>query len=413
MSKKNSLFLFILICLFVFVGIDRVEADQLGDNSNSPITCLYRKYSSTKDTSVNGWFLLTDTGNQTDVYFNPSSMLYTDSNWKKLEDTNLNLGFDINWDGNAAKINGEWSCPRYMYKYLGNLIDGKVHFGDNLKSIELGDNVSLGFSNVYVDLINTSYASFEDLNSGKEKFTIIGKEEIRNGYTLREPVDGYKTCMFVSCSSSSICERIIQLDFNDTDFKYYTNFIKDGELNGTMNMISIIDLNSFSGSCPLELFVADAAEVETLSPITNTIMNWYISSNIEPPAGVIGNMPWESYVNVRKKGDKTTIVHEGNIIPIESCSDLLSSDALDLIKGAITLVKILVPIALIVFGIADFGMAVFSGKEDDMKKKATKFGKRVIIAIIIFFVPSLMELLLTIASKIWDFIDPTLCGIFE
>lgn len=405
MSKKNCLFMFILICLFMFVGIDRVEAyDWLGDET---LTCLYRKYQSSSDPSVSGWFLLTGSGSEIDVYFNSSSMLYSDNNWKKLEDTGLDLKFNFA-NEDIGLIDNKRSCPLYVYKYTGELLDGKVHFSTTLPLKNIGP------SYVYTPLIASVYASFEDLNTGNEDFDFIGKEAIRNGYTLHETDDGYKSCIFASCSSNSICERIVQIDFNDNDYKVYTNFItdKDWELTTfrVRNLISITDLNSFGGSCPVEIFVADG---EDLRITQNAEHRWWISTTTEKRGVGANKIPWVSYPNIRKKGDKTEIVHEGNIIPIVSCSDLLSSDALELIRDAITFVKILIPLALIVFGVADFGMAVFSGKEDDMKKKSTKFGKRVLIAIIIFFVPSLMELLLTLASMVWDFIDPTLCGIFK
>ena len=43
----------------------------------------------------------------------------------------------------------------------------------------------------------------------------------------------------------------------------------------------------------------------------------------------------------------------------------------------------------------------------------SKFIKRLIVAVIIFLVPSLLQLLLSIASNIWPEIDATMCGIFS
>ena len=84
---------------------------------------------------------------------------------------------------------------------------------------------------------------------------------------------------------------------------------------------------------------------------------------------------------------------------------------LKILHDAVNLVKILVPLILIALGIVDFAKAVFGSKEDDMKKSASRFIKRVIIAIVIFFIPSFLNVILTIAHSIWGNIDPSLCGI--
>ena len=71
----------------------------------------------------------------------------------------------------------------------------------------------------------------------------------------------------------------------------------------------------------------------------------------------------------------------------------------------------MIPLLLIALGIVDFAKAVFGGNEDNMKKSAVKFGKRVLIGIVIFFIPSILNIILDIANKIWGNIDPSLCGI--
>ena len=50
----------------------------------------------------------------------------------------------------------------------------------------------------------------------------------------------------------------------------------------------------------------------------------------------------------------------------------------------VNIVKIGIPILLIGLGTLDFSKAIFSGKEDDMKKNQEKFIKRIIISVCIF-----------------------------
>ena len=100
-------------------------------------------------------------------------------------------------------------------------------------------------------------------------------------------------------------------------------------------------------------------------------------------------------------------------ITISSCEDLFkdADDLLSLVKSGITIVKIAVPLILIVMGTMDFAQAIFASSEDGIKKAQSKFTKRVIIAVVIFLIPSILKVLLSIAHSIWPIVDATLCGI--
>jgi len=73
-----------------------------------------------------------------------------------------------------------------------------------------------------------------------------------------------------------------------------------------------------------------------------------------------------------------------------------------LINKILGYVRIIVPILVIILGILDFAKAVFAGKEDEMKKAQTTFIKRLIIGILVFFVPVLVNLIMSFADMIWE-----------
>ena len=114
-----------------------------------------------------------------------------------------------------------------------------------------------------------------------------------------------------------------------------------------------------------------------------------------------------------KASEKFTIDMKFAKITISSCEDLFkdADDLLDLIKSGITIVKIAIPLILIVMGTMDFAQAIFASSEDGIKKAQSKFTKRVIIAVVIFLIPSILKALLSIAHSIWPVVDATLCGI--
>ena len=106
-------------------------------------------------------------------------------------------------------------------------------------------------------------------------------------------------------------------------------------------------------------------------------------------------------------GDKTSIL---------DCDTLLSGDGgsdgiIKILKIIVNITKFLVPIILVVMGSIDFIQAIFAQSEDGMKKAQAKFIKRVIIAIIIFLIPSILKAILTIANGIWPAISSDFCGI--
>lgn len=69
------------------------------------------------------------------------------------------------------------------------------------------------------------------------------------------------------------------------------------------------------------------------------------------------------------------------------------------LSEAITIIKIFIPIALILFGMLDLGKAVMSNDEKTMKEGQGKFIKRCVYAIIVFFIVAIVQLLAGILDK--------------
>ena len=69
------------------------------------------------------------------------------------------------------------------------------------------------------------------------------------------------------------------------------------------------------------------------------------------------------------------------------------------ISSVVNIIKIIVPIFLIVFGMLDMGKAVMSNDEKVMKEAQGKLIKRVIYAIIVFFVVAIVQFLVSLLSK--------------
>lgn len=64
-------------------------------------------------------------------------------------------------------------------------------------------------------------------------------------------------------------------------------------------------------------------------------------------------------------------------------------------------VRIIVPILIILLGTLDFAKAVLAGKEDNMRKAQSTFIKRVIAGVVVFFIPTLVDIIMGLADIVW------------
>lgn len=71
----------------------------------------------------------------------------------------------------------------------------------------------------------------------------------------------------------------------------------------------------------------------------------------------------------------------------------------NLIRLVVFAIKVIVPIGLVIFGMIDLGQAVIKQKDDEIKKQQTLFVKRVIAAVLVFLVVSIVQLVISLIDK--------------
>lgn len=86
------------------------------------------------------------------------------------------------------------------------------------------------------------------------------------------------------------------------------------------------------------------------------------------------------------------------------------SDLIPYIREVYDYLKIIMPIALIIFGAVDFTGPVLSSDKDALKKAGIKFTKRCIVVIAIFLVPAVLRFVLQAYSDATGK-DASLCGL--
>lgn len=73
-----------------------------------------------------------------------------------------------------------------------------------------------------------------------------------------------------------------------------------------------------------------------------------------------------------------------------------------LLKSVFTLLQWGIPIVLILFGAIDLGKAVMASKDDEMKKAQGTLIKRVVYAVLIFFLFTIVTLVISMVSDSRD-----------
>ncbi len=68
------------------------------------------------------------------------------------------------------------------------------------------------------------------------------------------------------------------------------------------------------------------------------------------------------------------------------------------VHTAVVIIKIAIPILLIIFGMLDLGKAVVASKEDEIKKGQQTFVKRLVAAVLVFFVVLIVQIVVKFAS---------------
>lgn len=70
------------------------------------------------------------------------------------------------------------------------------------------------------------------------------------------------------------------------------------------------------------------------------------------------------------------------------------ADIANLTRLVVTILKIAIPVILVIYGILDLAKAVMANEEKEMKEAQKRLIKRIIYALVVFFVITLVQLLI-------------------
>lgn len=73
-----------------------------------------------------------------------------------------------------------------------------------------------------------------------------------------------------------------------------------------------------------------------------------------------------------------------------------------MIDSVLQYVRVIVPMLIIVLGVIDLSKAVISSKEDEMRKTQKTFIKRILLGLVVFFVPLIVNVIMDLADIVWE-----------
>jgi len=89
----------------------------------------------------------------------------------------------------------------------------------------------------------------------------------------------------------------------------------------------------------------------------------------------------------------------------DACAGL--GPIVSVVKGLFNIIKLIVPIALLIFGVLDLAKAVIASDEKEIKGATSKFIKRAVAAVAVFFAVTIVDALMGLVGKGEDSADGT------
>lgn len=336
-----------------------------------------------------------------------------DSNWGILfENQKDNNG---EFEGKKSKITFNFTIDQYYYKSNGTIQEFPRYWDEK--------NNELVECPYCLDYKNNKY-TFKDGYDSKNKVT---SNSCPSGYTkltgnsitsTKENQDWTAECVYGTENQITISfndeyinikdeavnnavgknvdiSETKQVTFPDTTFKEIRHGIKNN-----ITLSSMLSTFKSQNSCPTVIYKGYRETNSNAVTTGNTICYALIRSDACGNAQIYTINDGLTKINKQKKEEKEKKEYK--------CG-LFGQDTINFINDIMKWFRIIAPILLICFGILDFAKATFSGKEDEMQKNRDKFIKRIIAAILLFLVPIFVNLVLTLANDVWDWISPETC----
>ena len=198
---------------------------------------------------------------------------------------------------------------------------------------------------------------------------------------------GDSSCITSSPNTSSNAQFI-----TGTEWKNYHN------INNCNNMPQEIYYSNNGGKVSFNTSSKSGYKTATLDTTTRCVSNVYSSDGVNSEDGKSNTPTPTPTNNGNTNQNNNSNSYKGEEL-VNGCPKILLP-AFKLIRKILKpIVQIGIPILLIVMGTVDFGKAVASSDDKNIKEAGNKFLKRCIAAVVVFFVITIVSLLMGMLSK--------------
>ena len=288
-----------------------------------------------------------------------------------------------NYNNSSVYVKGEnflYECPKCFR------IDGTEAIGSDVSGVSSNGNAS---DFACQDSKNLKYDSEISDNSSAGSGENTSDEELTCN-------DNWN--MICKYGNNENHAKKIILKYNSKDFTLYRigDSIPDNQIRDDISIDKILKIND--GKCPENIY----------SFIDGYNEEFYLNDaqNGDKKPAKANNV----YSRTSSKdcgSDGTGSKKTG--WTINNCKQLFGDDLIKIIDKIMKYIKILIPILLLIFGTTDFFTAIFSSDQEEMLAKRKKFFKRLIAAIIVFIVPTFVNLVLKLSNSVWSNIHEETC----
>lgn len=443
---KNKKLLYILLTMITFFSYN------LTVNAAQELTCVYEA----GDYDIKTILIQYESGERIFYTNSDKNATLDTTGWAKQTDWTIIL--DSNTDKDSS--GNLKSCPKHVQHYQENNENEKkftntLNFAIDEWTIIYNPKLSEGGEYKKIIAPKTTVGIIDDTQNNNEGLWMNDLIEPYKGMCIYEKnytnIDGsiyvHKIQILYSENNIYITEEDPLkhlIKYGETEKKNYSGIssasilVNQSEVLGrAMKYTTIVSFsveagfdenhlkNTYFGNCPVMINVF--RKVSALTPTTTghgevPDYEQTISTQIQMEQNKKNDDYHHNYYLKSVKGVNPitgeTLTLEGIHTPvidfkpnIETCEQLLGEDVIKYINIVWNIIKFGIPIILIGLGTLDFVQAIFSGKEDGMKKAQSKFIKRIIISVVIFLVPTLLKLLLDIADGVWGDFGTDLCNL--
>lgn len=281
------------------------------------------------------------------------------------------------------------------------------------KSFVSGENLQLSYDS-YVDYSTTNLA--------------INCKNIPKLYST-VPTEDYSDCKIDVMGSSSQSEFTLQENTSSTvinnDIKSCVYKIRDG--NGTE--LQILEDTYDDVSKYTNLYTTNYGKYVVITVDMNKKV--ITSNNVADVLGTGSKLDGINYSNLieangkckatlfikdsinggtvteEEKGTPRVTVDWGDEVDV-NCNGIIGTELIELLRTIFNWIKIVAPILVVVLGSVDFAGALLKDDKDALSKALGKFVKRLIVAIALFFIPTILNFLFDVYYSVRG-IDITTC----